>query len=190
MSEYYDRQAEPADPPPAVAAVLAEYSDVNSVIAAAEAVRDAGYRRWDVHSPFPIHGIDKAMDIKPSKLPLITLTGGVVGFFGGLLLAWWTNAVDYPYLISGKPLFSLPANIPVIFETTILLAAFGAVFGMLMLNKLPLLYNPLFRSKRFARVTNDKFFVVIEADDPNFDAAKAKQLLESTHPDTVEEVLD
>jgi hypothetical protein len=171
-------------------AMLAEFEDVDTVLAAARSIRDAGFKHWDVHSPFPIHGIDAAMGIQPTRLPWIVLGGGLTGMVGGLLLAWWTNAVDYPFLISGKPIFSLPANIPVIFETTVLLAAFGAVFGMLLLNALPMLYNPLFKSRRFRRVTDDRFVIVIEAGDRRFDPHRTRELFESlgaTHVETVEE---
>jgi len=158
------------------------------VMAAARKVRDAGYERWDVHSPFPIHGIDNAMGIRPTILPYLVLGGGLAGLAGGLGLAWYTNAYDYPFFISGKPVFSLPANIPVIFETTVLLAAFGAVFGMLLLNRLPKLHNPLFRSERFVRVTDDRFFVVISTADPNFDATETRRLLEQAGALSIEEV--
>ena len=136
---------------------------------AAHGVRNAGFTRWDVHSPFPIHGIDAAMGIKPTVLPWLVLGGGLSGLIGGLLLQWYVNAYDYQFMISGKPFWSLPANIPVIFECTVLLSALTAVFGMLALNQLPMHYNPLLKSERFRRVTNDRFFIVIDASDPKFD---------------------
>ncbi len=171
-----------------IAGLLAEFETAPAVVAAARTVRDAGYRRWDVHSPFPIHGIDEAMGLRPTMLPWIVLASGVAGTVTGLLLAWWTNAIDYPYFVSGKPLFSLPAFMPVIFETTVLAAAFGAVLGMFGLNLLPMLYNPLFRHERFRRVTNDRFFIVIDASDPSFDLAATRGLLESCGATAVEEV--
>jgi hypothetical protein len=186
---FYEVPVEP-EPEHLLVAVMAEYDTVDSVVQAARKVRDAGFSRWDVHSPFPIHGIDPVIGIRPTILPWIVLAGGIAGCLGGLGLAWFTNAVDYQYLISGKPLFSLPANIPVIFETTVLLAAFGAVFGMLLLNHLPMLYNPLFKSERFRRVTNDRFFIVIDVTDPCFDDQRTRQLLESTSPLAIEEVID
>ncbi|MCC7146287.1 MAG: DUF3341 domain-containing protein [Phycisphaeraceae bacterium] len=191
MSETHYVSAAHAKPagPPSWSALIGEFADVDAVMAAAEKVRDAGYEKWDVHSPLPIHGMDRAMGIRPTILPWIVLTTGLAGLAGGLLLVWWTNAVampgvptvfqGYPYFISGKPLFSLPANIPIIFETTVLCAAFGAVFGMLVLNKLPMLYHPLFRSQRFRRATSDGFFVVIAGDDPRFDARQTAEFLRS-----------
>jgi hypothetical protein len=170
--------------------LLAEYKDVDAVTNAAQAVRKAGYSRWDLHTPFPIHGIDPVMGIRPTGLPWLVLLGGLFGLFGGMWLQWYTNAHDYPYLISGKPAWSLPANIPVIFECTVLCASITAVFGMLGLNRLPTLYNPLFKSDRFRRVTNDRFFIVIDASDSKFDEPSAMKLLTDSGAIAVERVED
>jgi hypothetical protein len=170
--------------------LMAEYADVNAVVEAARSVRKAGYSRWDVHTPFPIHGIDPVMGIRPTGLPWLVLCGGLFGLFGGMWLQWYTNAHDYPVLISGKPLWSLPANIPVIFECTVLCASLTAVFGMLGLNRLPTLYNPLFKSDRFRRVTNDRFFIVIDASDAKFDEPSAMKLLNESGAVAVERVED
>lgn len=194
-----EKPAAPAAETRQLVAYMAEFDNVDDLIAASRKVRDAGYSKWDVHSPFPIHGIDAAMGVKMTILPWIVLGGGITGLMGGLLLTYWANAADftlpflrnlepYQYLISGKPVWSLPANIPVMFETTVLLAAFGAVFGMLLLNKLPMFYNPLFNNERFRRVTDDRFFVVIESADPKFDTSATAQLLESTKPLSIERV--
>jgi len=170
--------------------LLAEYTDVNAVTKAAHSVRKAGYSRWDVHTPFPIHGIDPVMGIRPTGLPWLVLLGGLFGLFGGLWLQWYTNAHDYPVLVSGKPFWSLPANIPIIFECTVLCASLTAVFGMLGLNRLPTLYNPLFKSDRFRRVTNDRFFIVIDASDSKFDEPSAMKLLTESGAVAVERVED
>jgi hypothetical protein len=180
----------PSAPEGTVAGYLAEFDNVDDVMTAARAVRDAGFSRWDVHSPFPIHGIDAAMGIQPTILPWLVLAGGLTGLLGGLAMQFATNSFAYEYYISGKPLLSVPAFIPVTFETTVLLSAFAAVFGMLGLNKLPMLYNPLFRSERFRRVTNDRFFIVIDSADPKFDLQQTPRLLESLHPIAVERVED
>ena len=111
--------------------LLAEYETVDAVVKAAARVRKAGFTRWDVHSPFPIHGIDHVMGIRPTVLPWLVLVGGLSGLVGGLVLQWFCNAYDYPVIVSGKPFWSLPANIPVIFECTVLLSALTAVFGLL-----------------------------------------------------------
>ena len=157
---------------------LVEFDNVDDLIHGAEAVRDAGYTRWDAHTPFVVHGLDRAMGIKPTILPILVFFGGAAGLAGGIGLQWWTNAVNYPFLISGKPLFSLPANIPVAFETTTLIAALTALVGMLGLNRLPQLYHPLFSSSRFRKATDDRFFISIEATDPIFDAEVTRELLE------------
>ncbi len=173
-----------------VAGVMAEFDNVTDVMAAAEKCREAGFSRWDVHTPFPIHGMDAAMGIRPTILPWLVLVMGVTGMSLGIFMVWYTNVYDYPFLISGKPIFSFPANVPVIFECTILFSAFTAVFGMLGLNRLPTLYNPLFNSERFRRVTDDRFFVVIDASDPKFDHDRTRGFLESLKPLAVETVKD
>ena len=167
---------------------LAVFDKVDEFLKAAAGVRDAGYTKWDTHTPFVIHGLDAAMGVKKTILPYIVFIGGLTGTAAGILLQWWTNAVDYPYLISGKPLFSLPANIPVAFETTILFAAISALVGMLALNGLPRLYHPLFRNPTFKRATDDHFFISIEAGDPKFDSDSTRELLESLSGRPVEEV--
>lgn len=178
------------DGDPQIFGLMAEFEDVSSVLAAARAVRDAGYRRFDVHSPFPIHGVEKAVGIPPTILPWLVLGGGLTGMTAGLVLTIYTMSIDYPYLISGKPFNSMPAWIPVIFELTILLSAFAAVFGMLLLNKLPLLSHPLLNNERFRRATSDRFFVVIDARDQMFDADRTSELLNDQGAAAVELVMD
>ena len=156
--------------------LLAEYQSPDDLLEAARGLREAGYRKLDAHSPFPIHGMDEALRIRPTILPWIVLAAGIIGGVSALAFQWWTNSVDYPYLISGKPLFSLPANIPVTFEVTILLAAFAAFLGMLGLNGLPRLHNPLLHNDAFARVTNDGFFLFVESSDEQYSANTLSEL--------------
>jgi len=169
---------------------LASFDLVDEFLVAATRVRDAGYTHWDAHSPFVIHGLDAAMGVKKTVLPYIVFVAGLTGAAVGILLQWWTNAVDYPFLISGKPLFSLPANIPIAFETTILFAAISALVGMLVLNRLPQLYHPLFANRSFKRATDDRFFISIEAVDPLFDPTTTRELLESISGRPIEEIED
>jgi mono/diheme cytochrome c family protein len=183
-------------------ALLVEFETPGAIKEAARRIRDAGFVRWDTHTPFPVHGIDEQMGIQRTKLPFLVFACGAAGCLTGLLLQWWTNAssVDlpaalnfirgYPFQVSGKPFWSLPANIPVIFELTVLFSAFGAVFGMLVLNDLPKHYNPLFRSQRFRRVTDDRFFLCVEAADPSYDPQHTPALLKSLGGTAVEEVYD
>ena len=173
-----------------LAGLAGEFTSVDAVIQAARTVRAAGYTVWDVHSPFPIHGIDPVIGIRPTMLPWLVLGGGLAGLAGGLALQVLTNAIDYPFFASGKPLVSMPTNIPVAFETTILCAALTAVFGMLLLNRLPHLSSPLFKLARFRRVTNDRFFIVIDAADPRFDAESSSRLLQDAGAVAVERIED
>lgn len=168
--------------------LLAEFDGPGSLLHAAEKLRDAGYKRFDCHSPFPIHGMDKAMGIKESQLGWIVLVCGTSGLLGGLGLQWWASTIAYPLVISGKPLFSHQAFVPITFELTILLSAFGAVFGMLALNKLPMLYHQLFNSSRFKKATDAGFFVSLESTDSNFDATQSRKFLESIGGKSVEVV--
>jgi mono/diheme cytochrome c family protein len=175
---------------PGVFSYLAEYETPGAIIEACKAVRDAGYKKWDAYTPFPVHGIDPAMGIRPTILPWIVLGAGLTGMLGGLALELGLNAFDYPWIVSGKPLWSIPAFVPVAFETTILFAALTSFGACLVLNNLPDLYHPLFKKKRFAKATDNKFFISIESDDPLFDAQKTKTLLERTHPTNIETVED
>ena len=147
-------------------ALITEFEDAPTLVRAVEQVRDAGFENWDVHTPFPVHGMDDAMGIKGTQLPFIVLGGGLTGLALATLMQWWMNAVDYPFWISGKPLFGLPANIPIMFELTVLFSAFATFFGMWGLNGMPRLYHPLHTNRRFRRATQDRFFIVIEAKDP------------------------
>jgi mono/diheme cytochrome c family protein len=156
---------------------MAEFSSVDTLLAACRRVRDAGYTKTDAYTPFPVHGIDEALGIKPTVLPFISLAGGLTGTSIALAMQIWMNAIDYPYIISGKPYISLPAFIPVTFELTILLASFGAFFGMLILNKLPRFSNPMFSNSRFDSATDDKFFLYIDSKDPRYEAQGVQKLM-------------
>ena len=186
-SEQEKSAAEPRQEAP-VHGLLAEYASPSDLIQAATRVRDAGFSQWDTYTPFPVHGIDPAMGIKMTRLPWLVFGAGLTGCITGIVLQWWTNAVDYPWIVSGKPFWSVPANIPVIFELTVLLSAFAAIFGMLIRNNLPLLSHPLDLKKRFARVTDDRFFLLIQASDPKYDEKGTLQLLEETTPVVLEEL--
>ena len=166
--------------------VLAEFATPAELYRACERVRDAGFTRWDAHTPFPIHGIEKAMGLRRSKLPWIALVMGLTGVAAGFVLQWWVHTKAYPLVISGKPFFAWPAFIPVTFELGILFAALGAVFGMLALNRLPMHHHPLFQSKVFERVSDDAFFISIESWDPRFDPTATGKMLESFGARSVE----
>jgi hypothetical protein len=197
MSTTHDDHATPTPPldtgspitgDGALYGVLAEYDTPGELIEAARKVRDAGFTDFDCFSPFPVHGIDEAMGIKRTILPLIVFGGGFVGTIGGFFLQWWMNAYNWPWNIAGKPTWSIPANIPIAFETTILLAVFSSFFGMWILNKLPQVWHPFFRNERFGRVTDDAFLLGIEAKDRRFDAVATPQLLRDAGAIAVEDV--
>jgi hypothetical protein len=158
--------------------ILAEFENPAQLLEAAEKMRDAGYKDFDCHSPFPIHGMDQAMGMKRS--PLGWIVGGVafVALLSGFTLEWWTSAVDYPLVISGKPFFSYQAYGPVAFAIMVLSSSFAALLGMMALNKLPMLYHKNFDSKKMTKITDDGFIVTITSNDLQFDVAKTKSFLE------------
>jgi hypothetical protein len=170
--------------------LIAEFTTPAAAMHAAEKVRDAGFTRWDVFTPFPVHGMDRAMGLKNSKVGWFAFLGGVTGYATGMLMIWFMNAVDYPIVVGGKPMFSPFAAFPPSYELTILFGAFGSLFGMLFLNRLPRLHHPLLKHRRFASVTHDRFFIVIECGDPKYAEATTTRLLQeagSRHIEMVEE---
>jgi hypothetical protein len=148
---------------------MAEFSGITEHVAAIEAAREAGYTQMDAYTPFPSHEVSHALHLPPSKLPLLVLTGGVLGCIGGYSLQVYAAVIDYPLNIGGRPLHSWPYFIPITFECTILGAALAAVFGMLALNRLPTPYHPVFNDEKFALASRDAFFLCVEATDPKFD---------------------
>ncbi len=157
----------------------AEYPDAPSLYEAAKVVRDAGFKRWDVHSPFPIHGMDDAMGLGKSWLSAAVLAGGTTGFFTAMVLEFGPSWYIYPLIVHGKPFNweTVPAFFPIMFELTILFSAFTAFSAMLIMNGLPRWYHPVFNWDRFSRASNDGFFLVIEARDPRFTELEAEELL-------------
>jgi len=170
---------------------LAEFESAHDVLEAATAMRNAGYTRYDVHSPFPIHGIERAMGLHDSRLGWFVFGFAMVGLCGAFVMMLWMGAVDYPLVIGGKPPGALPPMAPIAFELTILFSAFGTIVGMLHLNRLPRHHHVIFDSARFAACSDDKFFVSVATDDPKFDLEGVRTLLaasHSTHFELVEEV--
>jgi hypothetical protein len=156
---------------------IAEFDTPEGLLAAAAKMRERGFRKMDACTPFPVHGINEALGIRRSPLGWIVLGAGAVGLGGAVLLQWWTGAINYPLVIGGKPLFALQPSVPIVFELTVLLAAFAAVGGMLALNGLPRLYHPLFNHERFRRVTDDSFVLAVEAADAKFHLEETLTLL-------------
>ena len=168
--------------------VIAEFNDPQSLLDAANAVREQGYTETDAFSPFPVHGLAEAVGFHKTHLSTIVLVMGILGGIGGFFMCWYANVISYPLNIGGKPYNAWPAWIPITFECTFLLAAFGAVFGMLALNGLPMPYHPVFNVPAFDRASRDRFFLCIEATDARFDVQKTRAFLESLHPVGVSDV--
>ena len=159
--------------------LVAEFDSPAAVLSAAEKVRAAGYSRWDVFSPFPVHGLDKVMGFKNSKVGWFSFVFGAGAFIGTMLMIWYMNGFDYPILTGGKPMFSPPMSVVPSYILLVLAAALGAFIGMIALNQLPRLHHPLFGKARFALVSRDKFLLAIGAGDPKFSETDTRQLLES-----------
>jgi hypothetical protein len=168
--------------------MMAEFASAEELLAATNRTREAGYRNMDAYSPFPIHGMDEALALPKTRIPLLVLLGGLTGLALGLGLQYWVSAIDYPVMVGGKPFASWPAFVPVAFELTILLAGLTGGIGMLALNGLPMPYHPVFNVERFALAANDRFFLCIEATDKKFDRAETKKFLEGLQPYQVSEV--
>jgi hypothetical protein len=168
--------------------LMAEFDKPENLLVAARRAYQEGYRRMDAYTPFPIEGLAEAIGFHHTRLPFIVLMGGIFGAVAGFGLFYYTEVIDYPLNVGGKPFFSWPAFIPITFETTILFAALSAVLGMLALNGLPMPYHPVFNVPQFALATRDRFFLCIEARDPKFDREGTRKFLESLGAQEVSEV--
>ncbi len=163
-------------------AMVAEFTDTPDLVAAAEKCRDAGYTKWDCLTPLPVHGLDAAMGLKRSKVAVFTFIGGITGFFAGCLITWYMNAYDYPLIVGGKPYWSPIYPFPVMYELTILLAAFGTLGGMFLLNLLPRHNHPIFEYENFPKSGDDTYLLVVERSDPLFHPEKTAAFLQSLNP--------
>lgn len=169
--------------------VLAEFKGPPELFHAAEKMRDAGYKSFDCHSPFPIHGMDRAMGLERSWLAVVcffiamSVVAGMTGFV-------YYVSMDYKLVISGKPFFSYVAYVPPVWAVGILTCALTAVFGMMAFNKIPRPHHPLFNSENFSRVTHDAFFISVQSDDPQYDEAKVKTFLTSIGGKNLEVLTD
>ena len=157
--------------------IIAAFDTTPELYRACEKVRDAGYSKWDALTPFPIHGLDSAMGVRRSHVPRFSLAGGIIGFCTGMSFIWWANAYEYALVVGGKPYFSPMFAFPVSYELTILFTAFATIGGMFFLNGLPMHYHPVMKAPQFVRASDDRFYIVIEANDPKFNAAATRELL-------------
>ncbi len=167
--------------------LMAEFQTPDQVLAAATRARAAGYQKMDAYSPFPVHGLAEALGFR-TRLPLLVLAGGLAGAATGYGMQFWISRIAYPLNIGGRPFNSWPAFIPVTFEMTVLFASLTAVVGMLLLNGLPRPYHPVFNAPRFALASRNRFFLSIEAEDPQFELGETRRFLESLGPSEVTEV--
>ena len=168
--------------------LMAEFETAGELVAAARRTREAGFRKFDAYTPFPIHELDDAMDLHDNRVSLFTLIGGLIGCVGGFGLASWVQGVALPLNIGGRPLISAPMYIPITFECTVLIGGLTAAISMILLNGLPSPYHPVFNVERFANASRSKFFLCIESDDPKFDRDLTAGFLESLGPEEIAEV--
>lgn len=168
--------------------LMAEFETARGLVEAATRARLAGYRKMDAYTPIPVEELNEALDLRRTRLPLIVLLGGIAGGLAGYGLQYWSQVIEYPMNVGGRPFHSWPHFIPVTFETTVLGAALAAFVGLWALNGLPQPYHPVFNVPAFARASTDRFFLVIEAADPRFDREKTRRFLEDLRPAGVYDV--
>jgi hypothetical protein len=168
--------------------LIATFDTAPGVYHAAQKIRDAGYRHWDCITPFPVHGLDKAMGLKRSIVPRISLVGGITGFCTGMGLIYFADAYANRLTVGGKPYFSPMFAFPVSYELTILFTAFATIIGMFLVNGLPMHYHPVLKYDHIRRGMDDTFFIVIEARDPRYNLANTKALLEQAGGVNVQEI--
>jgi hypothetical protein len=168
--------------------LMAEFETAEDLVAAARRTKEAGFKKFDAYTPFPIHELDDAMDLHDNRVALFTLIGGLVGCASGFGLASWVEAVALPLNIGGRPFISAPMYIPITFELTVLFGGLTAAISMIVMNGLPSPYHPVFNVERFADASRNKFFLCIESDDPKFDRHATAGFLESLGPEEIAEV--
>jgi hypothetical protein len=168
--------------------IMAEFDSATALVAAAHKTHEAGYKKIDAYSPFPIEGLVEAIGFHHDEVPLVVLIGGLIGGATGYLMQYWCDAVDYPLNIGGRPYHSWPAFIVITFEMTVLFGGISALFGMLALNGLPMPYHPVFNVPRFSSASKDRFFLIVFSSDKKYDPAVTRKFLESLDPRSISEV--
>jgi hypothetical protein len=181
-----------SDAKPKLFGLMAEFASVDALFAATRRARQAGYREMDAYTPYAVEGLAEELGEGKTRVPVVVLIGGLVGAGAGFLMQYWSMAVDYPFNAGGRPLNSWPAFIPIAFEMMILVASISAFLSMLFMNDLPRPHHPLFNVPQFARASQDRFFLCIEATDPKFDAERTLEFLSAaeSHLGIVEVPMD
>ena len=168
--------------------IAAEFETPEALISAVRRSREAGYSKMDAYTPFPVHGLSDELRFRDERVPIFMFLGGVTGAIFGFFLQTYTNAWDYPFNVGGKPLIAYPAWVPITFECTVLFSALTGLVSMIFLNGLPQPYDPMFNLSNFARASQDRFFLCIEAKDPNFNVDETTQFMENLGAVSVEAV--
>jgi hypothetical protein len=168
---------------PPIYGLMAEFTTPEQILEATRRAREQGYRHMDAYTPYTVEGLAEQLDLPRTRVPFVVFMGGLIGAGAGFFMQYWTMAVDYPLNVGGRPYNSWPAFIPVTFELMILVAALAALLGMFFLNGLPQPYHPVFNVPRFARASQDRFFLCIEAIDPHFDLERTREFLAGLRPE-------
>jgi hypothetical protein len=168
--------------------LMARFDKPEALLVASRRARDRGYSHMDAYSPMPVEGLAEAVGFRSKAVSYFVFTGGLLGACGGFGLMWWITVIAFPHIVSGRPLNSWPAYIPITFECMVLVACFTAVISMMALNGLPQPYHPVFNVPEFERASRDKFFLCIEASDPKFSVEETRTFLEELGPEEVHEV--
>jgi len=169
----------------AIHGLMAEFDKPEALVEMARQARAEGFTKVEAFTPMPIHALDEAMGLK-NNVAFIVLMGGLAGMLTGIALEYWVSVLEYPTNVGGRPWFSWPAFIVPMYETTILFASLSAVLALFVLSGLPQPYHPVFNVPRFTEATRSRFFFLIEAVDPKFDAARA--FMARSKPLAIEEV--